>query len=111
MNIQIVNETGCFMYLDEKGNYIDSFFIGQYWFDILSTQQKETLRDLLLKNNIEPFEVFYKDNNLYLTFINTNNNTECVYEIYSTGESKCFLQLDVLEIADENFIELHNFIK
>lgn len=110
MNIQIVNETGCFMYLDNEGNYVDSFFIGQYWFNQLTTKQRYTLKEILQKDNITPYELFYKNDNLYLTFVNFKND-HCVYEIYTTGEARCHLQQDVLELADNDLIELHDFLK
>lgn len=107
MNIQIVNETGCYMYLDDHGNYIDSFFIGQYWFSLMTSKQKETLKEILEKNHITPFEIFYKDDNIYLTF---NDGTyPKVYEIYNDGMARCHRQIEVLDIVDDSFILLHDF--
>lgn len=110
--IQIVNETGCFMYLDNEGNYLKSFFIGKYWFDLMTSQQKQTLKELLEKETITPMEIFYKHEKVYLTFINAKD-IQCVYEIYTTGEVKAYWldefvkELKVIDYS--SFHTLHDF--
>ena len=110
-NIKIVEETACVMFLDNEGNYKDSFFINQYYFQLINKKQKEALKTALLRENRDFQELWLKDDDtLYLTYIDTNNDNQLVDVIYNDGMRQVKYAIDVLEYMDNHeFNILHDF--
>lgn len=109
-NIKIVNETACVMFLDNEGNYKDSFFINQYYFQLINNKQKEGLKRALSDSTRDFQELWLKDDNtLYLTYVSKDNKQQ-VDAIYNDGTRQIKTALEVVEYMDNHeFNVLHDF--
>lgn len=110
-NIKIVDETACVMFLDNDGNYNSSFFINQYYFQVINNRQKEGLKQALSKMDREFLELWLKDDDtLYLTFI--SNGKQLVDIIYNDGSRQIKTAIEVVEYMDNyEFTMLHDFLE
>ena len=110
--IKIVDETACVMFLDNEGNYNDSFFINQYYFQLINRRQKEGLKQALSKTDREFQELWLKDDDtLYLTFVSSEGK-QLVDIIYNDGSREIRTALEVVEYMDNHeFNVLHDFLE
>ena len=70
--IQIVPETACVKFLDDNGNMKDYFFINQYQFKRMTSDQLTSLKTRLEKETVHPIVIYQhiESDTLFLTCIN-----------------------------------------
>ena len=116
MNIQIINETACFMYLNEQGtDYVSYFFINKYRFDQLEPIQLEQLKTRLEMEKVIPLRLYVDYNNtLYLAcknsqFIDDNYSFVFAYPQYRNYVAKGHDYEEKYIMNNNNFTLLHDF--
>jgi len=118
VEIKIVPETACLMYFDNNGNFVDSFFINDYFFNQLTQEQLNALKMRLEMDHVIPIKIFYNliTENLFLVCKNkklldkNDKNAVFTFVIKQNGEQtgKGYDYIKYIE-NDSNFVELHNF--